>query len=198
MSAARWAPDHHVCEIKVTKSLLPELCLNFVPILHRRLTDRQACAGTNLPIPRFQDGRRGMRQSMTGFASQSGHGLGRSWTWELRGVNGKGLDLRLRLPDGIDGLDAEVRRRAASRLVRGNVQIGLKLTADAAEGGLRLDPAQLSAVLTAMAQIESEAMTQGLSLAPSTAAQIVGLRGILTTEAAEVDPALLCPLLLSD
>ncbi len=139
-----------------------------------------------------------MRQSMTGFASQSGHGLGRSWTWELRGVNGKGLDLRLRLPDGIDGLDAEVRRRAASRLVRGNVQIGLKLTADAAEGGLRLDPAQLSAVLTAMAQIESEAMTQGLSLAPSTAAQIVGLRGILTTEAAEGDPALLCPLLLSD
>src|SRR6056297_1109247 len=107
-----------------------------------------------------------MRQSMTGFASLSGQGQGRSWTWELRGVNGKGLDLRLRLPEGIEGLEAGVRARTAARLQRGNLQISLKLAADEAAGGLRLDEQHLAAVLAAMGRIESDAMAQGLSLAP--------------------------------
>ncbi|WP_323768597.1 YicC/YloC family endoribonuclease [Antarctobacter sp.] len=139
-----------------------------------------------------------MRQSMTGFASQSGQGLGRSWTWELRGVNGKGLDLRLRIPDGIDGLEAGVRARCAADLKRGNLQISLKLAAEEAEGGLRLDEAQLKAVLAAMHRIEADAMTEGLSLAPSTAADIVGLRGVLTAEVPEADPAALATALLAD
>ncbi|WP_417208784.1 YicC/YloC family endoribonuclease [Antarctobacter sp.] len=139
-----------------------------------------------------------MRQSMTGFASRSGQGLGRSWTWELRGVNGKGLDLRLRVPDGIDGLEAGVRARCAAKLKRGNLQISLKLAADEAEGGLRLDETQLKAVLAAMHRIEADAMAEGLSLAPSTAAEIVGLRGVLTAEVPEADPAALVSALLVD
>ena len=59
-----------------------------------------------------------MRQSMTGFASLQGGGQGLSWTWELRGVNGKGLDLRLRLPDWIDGLD-DASRLALLEQLRG-------------------------------------------------------------------------------
>jgi uncharacterized protein (TIGR00255 family) len=139
-----------------------------------------------------------MRQSMTGFASVSGQGLGRSWSWELRGVNGKGLELRLRLPDGIDGLEAEVRKRATASLARGNVQISLKLTADTGDTGLRLDESQLSALLAAINRIETDAMAQGLSLAPSTAAQIVGLRGVMTTDAVDADPAKLRDSLLAD
>ncbi|MBY6115737.1 YicC family protein [Mameliella alba] len=135
---------------------------------------------------------------MTGFASQSGQGLGRSWTWELRGVNGKGLDLRLRMPDGIDGLEAGVRTRCGDRLKRGNLQISLKLATDESDGGLRLDEPQMRAVLAAMHRIEAEAMAEGLSLAPSTAAEIVGLRGVLTTEIPEADPAALCAALLKD
>ena len=46
---------------------------------------------------------------MTGFAAQTGTGAGHSWSWEARSVNSKGLDLRLRLPDGIEGLEAAVR-----------------------------------------------------------------------------------------
>ncbi|KHQ54137.1 YicC/YloC family endoribonuclease [Mameliella alba] len=139
-----------------------------------------------------------MRQSMTGFASQNGQGLGRSWTWELRGVNGKGLDLRLRMPDGIDGLEAGVRSRCAERLKRGNVQISLKLAAEETAGGLRIDEAQLAAVLAAMQRIENDAMDKGLSLAPSTAAEIVALRGVLTAEVPEADPKALCTALLAD
>ena len=43
-------------------------------------------------------------ESMTGFATAKGAALGASWAWDLRSVNGKGLDLRLRVPDWIDGL----------------------------------------------------------------------------------------------
>ncbi|CUH77430.1 YicC/YloC family endoribonuclease [Tropicibacter naphthalenivorans] len=139
-----------------------------------------------------------MRQSMTGFASRQGQGFGLQWVWELRGVNGKGLDLRLRLPDWVEGLEAQVREITTKKLARGNVQISLKLSSAAAEGALRLDGAQLSSVLDAMAEIETQAMDRGLSLAPSTAADIVALRGVLSSDAPEVDQAALKKTLLDD
>ncbi|MFW2587107.1 YicC/YloC family endoribonuclease [Sagittula sp. SSi028] len=139
-----------------------------------------------------------MRQSMTGFASAQGAGLGLVWMWELRGVNGKGLDLRLRLPDWVEGLDPLVRAEISRLVSRGNIQISLKLNADGAEGALRVDDRQLAAVLDAMVQIEQEAMDRGLSLAPSTASDIVALRGVLTTENAEVDQSALRALLQAD
>ncbi|MFW2544510.1 YicC/YloC family endoribonuclease [Primorskyibacter sp. 2E107] len=139
-----------------------------------------------------------MRQSMTGFASRQDEGLGLRWTWELRGVNAKGLDLRLRLPDWIDGLEAQVRARAAAALTRGNVQIGLRITSATEDGTQRLDEPQLAAVLDAMMTIEQAAMSLGLSLAPSTAADIVALRGVMTAEAPEIDQSDLTAVLLAD
>ena len=60
--------------------------------------------------------------SMTGFAR--GHGVSGSyaWAWEIKSVNGKGLDLRLRLPPGWDAIEAPVRAQAAERLSRGSIQ----------------------------------------------------------------------------
>ncbi len=139
-----------------------------------------------------------MRQSMTGFASGQGSGQGLGWSWEIRGVNGKGLDLRLRLPDWIEGLEPLVRKAATAHLARGNVQIGLRIAAEEGEAGLRLDTAQLAGVLDAMAAVESEAMDRGLSLAPSTAAEVVALRGVLTSDAGEVDQAALRTALMAD
>jgi uncharacterized protein (TIGR00255 family) len=135
---------------------------------------------------------------MTGFASFQGQGQGLSWTWEMRGVNGKGLDLRLRLPDWIEGLEAAVRTLTVKALQRGNVQISLKVSSNGEEGALRLDKAQLEHVLAAMTQIETRALETGLSLAPSTAADIVSLRGVLTAEAEEADQALLKASILKD
>src|ERR1700736_4918817 len=59
--------------------------------------------------------------SMTGFAR--GHGVSGSyaWAWELKSVNAKGLDLRLRLPQGWDAVEIPVRSRAAEVLARGTV-----------------------------------------------------------------------------
>ncbi|MBF9029921.1 YicC family protein, partial [Rhodobacterales bacterium HKCCE3408] len=77
-----------------------------------------------------------MAKSMTGFASCEGGADGLSWSWEIRGVNARGLDVRLRLPDRAQALEAPVRTRVGAAVARGSVQIGLRLkTAGGAVSG---------------------------------------------------------------
>src|SRR3977135_3774419 len=59
--------------------------------------------------------------SMTGFARAQGAAGAYAWAWELKSVNAKGLDLRLRLPAGWDAVEIPVRNRAAEVLTRGTV-----------------------------------------------------------------------------
>ncbi len=66
--------------------------------------------------------------SMTGFARASGSHHGCAYAWEIKSVNGKALDLRLRLPSGFDHLDIPVRQALAQEIKRGNLQINLSLT----------------------------------------------------------------------
>ncbi|APZ54688.1 TIGR00255 family protein [Salipiger abyssi] len=139
-----------------------------------------------------------MRQSMTGFASRSGETEGLRWAWELRGVNGKGLELRLRLPDWIEGLEPLVRKAAQARLARGNVQISLRVTGDSDEAAAELDEAALARVLDAMARIEGAAGGRGLVLSPSSAAEIVALRGVMATGQSTRDIAALRTALLAE
>ncbi|MBN9886445.1 YicC family protein [Pelagibaca abyssi] len=139
-----------------------------------------------------------MRQSMTGFASRSGETEGLRWAWELRGVNGKGLELRLRLPEWIEGLEPLVRKAAQARLARGNVQISLRVTGDSDEAAAELDEAALARVLDAMARIEGAAGGRGLVLSPSSAAEIVALRGVMATGQSTRDIAALRTALLAE
>jgi uncharacterized protein (TIGR00255 family) len=87
--------------------------------------------------------------SMTGFARDSG-ALPEStaFVWELRSVNGRGLDLRLRLPSGLDALEPALREATGKRLKRGNVSATLTLKRE--ERGPRLvpDPAALEQAMT--------------------------------------------------
>lgn len=64
---------------------------------------------------------------MTGFARAAGSHEAISWSWEARSVNGKSLDIRLRLPSDLSDLDGPVRKRAAQDFSRGNIQISLTL-----------------------------------------------------------------------
>ena len=139
-----------------------------------------------------------MRQSMTGFASQSGRDTAHSWQWELRGVNNRGLDLRLRLPDGIEGLDPLVRKALAARLSRGSVQVSLRLGAETDVAVPQADPDALDAVVGALAQAEKAAARAGITLAPSTAADILALRGVLTTATPAADTDALRAAVLAD
>jgi|TARA_B110000908_G_scaffold172417_1_gene239659 uncharacterized protein (TIGR00255 family) len=121
-----------------------------------------------------------MLKSMTGFASATGTLDRWNWTWELRSVNGKGLDLRLRVPDWIDGLEIGLRKALTAVAARGNVTLSLRITREEdAAGSFQINDCMLQSVLDAMAVIEAQAMDAGLSLAPSKASDIVAMRGIL-------------------
>ncbi|MDZ4396023.1 YicC/YloC family endoribonuclease [Cypionkella sp.] len=142
-----------------------------------------------------------MTVSMTGFAARKGQGAGYTWAWDIRSVNGKGLDLRLRLPDWIDGLELALRAELSRALQRGNVSLSLKVArdglADGAEG-LRLNPTALAAVLSALTQIEDAAMAAGVTLGQPTGADVLGVRGVLDATSADADTAPLRAALLAD
>ncbi len=64
---------------------------------------------------------------MTGFARADGAHDGYRWTWEVKSVNSRNLDLRFRLPPGSDDLEARARAAAPAKFARGNVSINLSL-----------------------------------------------------------------------
>jgi uncharacterized protein (TIGR00255 family) len=112
--------------------------------------------------------------SMTGFARTEGNTAGLTWAWELRSVNGRGLDLRLRLPPGWDALEPALREAAGKALKRGNVTANLTVKRET-EARLVADPVALEQVL-AMA-LDLHARIPG-SLAPRAEA-LLGLPGVL-------------------
>lgn len=138
---------------------------------------------------------------MTGFAARKGQGAGHGWTWDLRSVNGKGLDLRLRVPDWIDGLEVALRAELGRALQRGSVSLALKVARDGLADGaeaLRVNPAALTAVLTALAVVEAAAMEQGVTLAQATAADVLAVRGVLDAAAVDSDSGALRAAILAD
>jgi uncharacterized protein (TIGR00255 family) len=139
-----------------------------------------------------------MITSMTGFASRRGEGAGVQWAWELRSVNGRGLDLRLRLPEGLDGLEPAVRAALGKRIARGSVSLSLRLSRDTTVEAPRLNPAALEAALSALRGTEAAAERMGVTLAPSTPADLLALRGVMEAAASEADPAALTAALLAD
>lgn len=139
-----------------------------------------------------------MIRSMTAFASAKGEAAPWSWSWELRSVNAKGLDLRLRVPDWLDGLEAALRADLGKALGRGSVTLNLRVGRDDEAVALQLNGAVLDTVLDAMAEIEDRAMARGLSLAPSLASDIVQMRGVLETGTTDQDTGPLVTRLRND
>lgn len=117
--------------------------------------------------------------SMTGFAGHPGAVGEVSWTWEARSVNGRNLDLRLRLPEGFERLEAPLRAALASALSRGSVTVGLRVTHGAASAAPRLSPVGLEQAILAVELAGDAAARRGLPLAPMTAADLLAVRGVL-------------------
>ena len=122
--------------------------------------------------------------SMTGFADRTGRIDGFAWTWEARSVNGRGLDLRLRLPDAPEALDALLRAAAGRVLARGSVTVTLRLARGGRAGVPRLNPEALEGAIAAALAASETASRLGLDLAPMTAADLITVRGVLDAEGA--------------
>jgi uncharacterized protein (TIGR00255 family) len=126
-----------------------------------------------------------MVNSMTAFAALKGGHETASWAWEMRSVNGRGLDVRVRLPEGCEVLEPLIKAAVAKYCARGTINVGLRLKQDAAGGITRLNPANLERVIEAALQAEDRAMERGLTLAPVDAADLLSQRGVLETGAAD-------------
>lgn len=139
-----------------------------------------------------------MTRSMTGYASAEGRSEGWRWSWDIRSVNGRGLDIRLRLPDQIDGLEASVRAAVQKTLARGNVTVSLRLFSDENAGAGRLNARALDHALTWVDQVERAATSAGLSLAATRASDVLAIRGVVENGTAEVDGSALKSILVEE
>ena len=120
-----------------------------------------------------------MIRSMTAFATQQGNVETASWTWELRSVNGRGLDVKVRLPDGFSALEGPVRKALGDVFNRGNVTVGLRLQRVQTDGVLDVDVARMDAILEALDRVQDRAFEKGVTLAQPTAADVLTQRGVL-------------------
>lgn len=137
-------------------------------------------------------------RSMTGFAARRGSLGAWSWTWDMRAVNARGLDVRLRLPDWIDGLEPLVRKAIGAQVARGNVSVTLRLSRDGAEAGLDLNDATLDRALAVLAEIAARAESIGVALVPASVADIANMKGVVEAGGADDDPAPLLAALSKD
>ncbi len=111
---------------------------------------------------------------MTGFARRDGADEAASWTWEVKSVNGRSLDVRARLPVGYESLDPAVRSAVAGACARGNVQVNLTIKRGSAPLQLQVNEALLEQALQLMDQLENRT-----TAAPPRLDGILALRGIL-------------------
>ena len=122
-------------------------------------------------------------QSMTGFARSEGESGRFRWVWELRSVNGKGLDLRFRLPPGLEGMEADCRTIAAAAFTRGNIQISLSLTAQDEKVEAIVNEDALAALLALKDRLGDK-----VDPAPLSFSALLNMRGIIDFREPQEDP----------
>jgi uncharacterized protein (TIGR00255 family) len=112
--------------------------------------------------------------SMTGFAR--GHGVtgAYAWSWEIKSVNAKGLDLRLRLPPGWDAVEVPARKRAADELSRGTVYANLSVERKGVTSTVKVNEQVLAAVLATIKSLSGK-----VEAAPATLDGILALKGVI-------------------
>jgi uncharacterized protein (TIGR00255 family) len=118
--------------------------------------------------------------SMTGFARSHGISGTYAWAWELKSVNAKGLDLKLRLPPGWDAIEAPARAKGAEALSRGSVFANLTVNRQNAAPAVRVNEPVLAAVLATLNGLAGK-----VDAAPPTLDGILSLKGVIEVSDAE-------------
>jgi uncharacterized protein (TIGR00255 family) len=119
-------------------------------------------------------------KSMTGFSRVEGSAGRAAWHWELRSVNGRGLDVRLRLPAGAEAMEPKVREAVGRHLVRGSVTVSLSTESRGEAVRIRLNEEALAQVVKAAQHIRE--LTDA---APPAADGLMGIKGVLEVVEAE-------------
>ncbi|MCV6598418.1 MAG: YicC family protein [Mangrovicoccus sp.] len=125
-----------------------------------------------------------MVHSMTAYGEAAGAFEDWRWHWEMRSVNGRGLDLKLRLPEGFGFLEADCRRLAAQVLGRGSVSVALKFSKGAGEAAREIDAQALRGQLALLASVQEIAAEAGQALTPLSQADALSLPGVLRDDSA--------------
>ena len=118
--------------------------------------------------------------SMTGFARSHGVSGAYAWAWEIKSVNAKGLDLRLRLPPGWDAIEVPARTRAAEKLARGTVYANLAVERKGVAPTVKINEPVLAAVLSTLKSLSGK-----VDATPPTLDGILALKGVV--EVSEAD-----------
>lgn len=116
-------------------------------------------------------------RSMTGFAREAGVTGPHQWAWEIKTVNGRGLDVRLRAPQGFEQQGEEARRLLAASLTRGQCQLSLTLARVAGEAAVRINRPALERLLAALDGIRRPA-----DMGPATLDGLLAVRGVVEIE----------------
>ncbi|MFP6740300.1 MAG: YicC/YloC family endoribonuclease [Alphaproteobacteria bacterium] len=93
---------------------------------------------------------------MTGFARGTGQHGALTWTWEAKSVNARGLDMRCRLPSGMDSMEPEVRRRVGDHFKRGNFNLALQINRAAGKSRIEINREVLAQVETVIRQLRDD------------------------------------------
>lgn len=119
-------------------------------------------------------------KSMTGFGRTDGVHGETNWFWEVRSVNGRSLDLRLRLPSGLERLETGARGLCQEKLARGNCTINLAIKREAGKMEIRLNDVALAQALTVAQRAQN--LTD---LTPASLDTLLAMRGVV--ESAELE-----------
>lgn len=119
-------------------------------------------------------------QSMTGFGRADGSRADWRWHWELKTVNARGLDIRMRMPNGLEPLEQDLKKTLQAKLKRGAVQIFINIERENAGADVRVN-----AALAAKLMADLKELATGLGTEPPTLDAVLGIRGVV--EVAEPD-----------
>lgn len=115
--------------------------------------------------------------SMTGFARVDGAHEAWTWTWEVRSVNGRGLEMRFRLPPGHDGLEPSLRKAVADTFARGSINATLNLSRAPGVAALRINEAALEEALRMIERVRAR-----VNCEKPRAEGVLGLRGVIEVD----------------
>jgi len=122
--------------------------------------------------------------SMTGFAREAGVTGAYQWAWELKTVNGRGLEVRVRTPSGLDAVGEEARGQILKSLTRGQGQLNLSLSRASSAPKLRVNQDVLQSLLSALGDPKLPD-----NLNPASHEGHPAVRGVVELEDDAADPA---------